>query len=279
MPEGDTLHRLAAKLSPVLTGQRVRRVALPRTTVDARGLAGTTVIGVEARGKNLLVHFSADDPRQDRTLHVHLAMRGRVELSPGVARPGPETVVILETDTHAVVVRSAPVARLIRTRDLPRDRAFRDLGPDLLGASFDPDEGVRRLRLRNERPLGEALLDQGAVAGIGNVWKSELCFLVRLDPLAPTARCTDDELRALLVRARELMRANVDAPRRRAPDPFTPRASRVARDARLGEAPLSVYDRKGAPCYACATPIESASQGAVTPRITYFCPTCQPRRA
>lgn len=279
MPEGDTLHRLAAKLAPALTGAVVRRVELPRTTVDARGLTGTTITGVEARGKNLLVHFSSGEAAGDRTLHVHLAMRGRVYLvAREAARPGPELVALVETDTHAVLVRSAPIARLLRTKDLLRDRAFRDLGPDLLGAAFDRDEALRRLRLRNDRPLGEALLDQGAVAGIGNVWKSELCFLLALDPYAPVARCKDDELLALLDRARELMRANVDAPRRTRPDPFAPRANRVARDARRGESPLSVYDRAGQPCYACGTTITSAWQGFVTPRITYTCATCQPRR-
>ena len=279
MPEGDTLHRLAGKLAPVLTGQLVRRVTLPRTTVDARGLAGSTITGVEARGKNLLVHFSASGPGGELSLHVHLAMRGRVELTAGAARPASETVAILETDTHAVVVVSAPVARLIRTRDLVRDRAFRDLGPDLLGVAFDVNEGVRRLRFRNDRPLGEVLLDQGAVAGIGNVWKSELCFLLRLDPRAPVAAHTDQELLALLDRARGLMRANVDAPRRSTPDPFAPRTGRIARDARLGEGPLSVYDRAAEPCYTCGTAIARVSQGLLTPRVTYLCPSCQTRRA
>lgn len=272
VPEGDSLHRIALRLQP-LVNERVVRVELPRTTVDARGLTDTTIKGVEARGKNLLVHFSAD-----RSLHVHLAMRGRVELAPKSARPGPETVAIVETDAHLVVVRSAPVARLLRTKDLVRDRAFRDLGPDLLGPTFDLDEGLRRLRLRNERPLGEALLDQGAVSGIGNVWKSELCFLGGLDPFATVGQHEDDELRTLLERARDLMQANVHGPRRRAPDPFVARSNRVARDARQGESSLSVYDRAGQHCYACGSTITSASQGFVTPRITYVCPTCQPRR-
>ncbi len=274
MPEGDTLHRLAAELGPVLTGQTVRRVELPRTTVDARGLSGSTITGIEARGKNLLVHFSAD-----RTLHVHLMMRGRVELVPiARASEGGELVAIVETDSHAMLVRSAPVARLIRTKDLVRDRAFRDLGPDVLGPAFDRDEARRRLRLRNERPLGEALLDQGAVAGIGNVWKSELCFLEHLDPYASVEKCSDAELDAVLDRAQTMMRENVDRPRRKQPDPFAPKAGRVARDPRLGESALSVYDRAGQPCYVCGTKIESGSQGLITPRITYVCPRCQPSR-
>jgi endonuclease-8 len=270
VPEGDTLHRLAARLAP-LVGQVVRALELPRRTDELSGLVGASIVGVEARGKNLLVHFD-----RDRTLHVHLAMRGRVKID-GVWRGG-EVVAVLETDAHVVVVRSAPVARVLRTRDLVRDRAFRDLGPDLLAPSFEPSEALRRLRARDDRPLGEALLDQGAVAGIGNVWKSELCFLVKLDPFAPVARASDEELLKLLAKAREGMRAAVEAPRRRMPDPFAPRASRVTRNARRGESPLCVYDRAGQPCYECGTPITSASQGTSTPRITYVCPTCQPRR-
>ena len=275
MPEGDTLHRLAARLAPALIGRAVRSFSLARRADDVSAIVGTTITGVEARGKNLLVHFSID-----RTLHVHLAMRGRVELSTREGpRRGGEIVAVLETERSVVIVRSAPVARLVRTRDLHRDRAFRDLGPDLLARTFEEAEALVRVRLRNDRPLGEVLLDQGAVSGIGNVWKSELCFLGELDPFAPVSRCSDEELASLFARARTLMRAAVDAPRRRVPDPFTPRASRVARDRpRRGESPLSVYDRAGQPCYACGTLIASATQGNVTPRITYVCPTCQPRR-
>ncbi|MFO0686796.1 MAG: DNA-formamidopyrimidine glycosylase family protein [Sandaracinus sp.] len=279
MPEGDSLHRLAAKLGPALRGRSVVRLDLPRTTLETDGATGATVTGVEARGKNLLIHLSGGGLKSDLSIHVHLAMRGRVDLVPvGATRDPRELVLVLETGEHAMLVRSAPIARLVRTRDLARDRAFRDLGPDVLGDDFDASEAIRRMRLRNDRPLGEVLLDQGAVAGIGNVWKSELCFLEKLDPFAPTAAFTDEELGRVLDRARTMMRQTVDAPRRRRPDPFAARAFRVTRDARLGEAPLCVYDRSGQPCYECGTPIESAAQGFSTPRITYVCPRCQPAR-
>lgn len=279
MPEGDSLHRLAQKLGPALRGHIVTHLSLPRTTLETSGAVGATITGVEARGKNLLVHLSGGGLKSDTSIHVHLAMRGRVDLvARGGAHDTRELVLRLETDAHAVLVRSAPVARLVRTRDLVRDRAFRDLGPDVLGESFDVTEAIRRLRLRNERPLGEVLLDQGAVAGIGNVWKSELCFLEKLDPFAPTEAFTDDELGRVLERARTMMRQTVDAPRRKRPDPFAPRAFRVTREARLGEAPLCVYERSGQPCYTCGATIESAAQGFTTPRITYACPRCQPTR-
>src|SRR5688572_15527105 len=130
-------------------------------------------------------------------------------LSTAKHNAGPDTVLVLDTDTHRVVVAQAPVARLIRTADLVRDLHFRHLGPDLLGPSFDHDEALRRLALRNQQPLGEALMDQSAVAGIGNVWKSELCFNLRLDPFAAVAAHTEEELRALLVMARELLQKSV----------------------------------------------------------------------
>lgn len=279
MPEGDSLHRLAAKLGPALRGRAVVRLALPRTTLDTAGAAGATITGVEARGKNLLIHLSGGGLKSDLSIHVHLAMRGRVDLErASMARDPRELVLVLETEEHAVLVRSAPIARLVRTRDLVRDRAFRDLGPDVLGESFEPGEAVRRMRLRSDRPLGEVLLDQGAVAGIGNVWKSELCFLEKLDPFAKVEAFTDEELERVVTRARTMMRQTVEAPRRRGPDPFASRAFRVTRDARLGESPLCVYDRSGQPCYECGTPIESAAQGFTTPRITYVCPHCQPTR-
>jgi endonuclease-8 len=139
-------------------------------------------------------------------------------------------------------------------------------------------DAIRRMRLRDDRPLGEDHHDQGAVAGIGNVWKSELMFLEKLDPFAPVSASTDAELEALLSRARTMMRATVDAKRPRYPDPFRPRAARVTREARLGEAPMNVYERTGLPCYACTTKIQSAAQGFTTPRTTYWCPRCQPSR-
>jgi endonuclease-8 len=235
------------------------------------------VTGVEARGKNLLVHFD-----NELSLHVHLKMLGRVFVQERRAARGygADTVAVLDTEAHRVVVVHAPVARLIRTRDLVRDLHFRDLGPDVLGPGFMPDEAVARLRLRNDVPLGEALMDQGAVAGIGNVWKSELCFNLKLDPFASLAQFSDDELRALLALAQMQMRATVEEKPRRIPDPFTPRfPTRRARiDQRLHQKPLSVYERSGQACYDCGTVIEMKRQGSHD-RSTYYCPRCQPSRS
>ncbi|MGC4066636.1 MAG: DNA-formamidopyrimidine glycosylase family protein [Polyangiaceae bacterium] len=276
MPEGDSLHLVAKHLAPRLTGKEVRGLELVRRTESTDGLVGQSITGVEARGKNLLVHFAGG-----LSLHVHLKMNGRIFVcrQEEGRRPRPETVVVLDTDEHRVIVDHAPIARLIRKRDLIRDLHFRHLGPDLIADGFDLEEALLRLRLRKEMPLGEALLDQSAVAGIGNVWKSELCFNLRLDPFAPVAAATEDELRALLAMARKLMVATVERPQRRLPDPFAPREGQ--RHARLnhrhGQKRLSVYERVGERCYDCGSVILVKTQGEQL-RGTYYCPTCQPSR-
>ena len=277
MPEGDTLHRVANLLSPRLTGRAVRSLDLVRRTESTEGISGKLVTGVEARGKNLLVHFEGG-----LTLHVHLKMNGRVAVYPRDEgrRAGPETVVVLDTDEHRVIVSHAPVARILRTADLVRDLHFRNLGPDLLAPSFELEEAVRRLWMRKEVPLGEALLDQSAVAGIGNVWKSELCFNLKLDPFAPIGAVSEDSLRDLLTMARKLMKETVERAPRRLPDPFAARGGQ--RQARLnhrhGQKRLSVYERAGERCYDCGAVIRMKTQGAQL-RSTYYCPECQPERS
>lgn len=276
MPEGDTLHRAARHLSPRLTGKAVRRLDLVRRTESTDGLVGQSITGVEARGKNLLVHFAGG-----HSLHVHLKMNGQVYVyrQDEGRRPGPDAVAVLDTDEHRVIVSHAPVARLIRTRDLVRDLHFRHLGPDLLADGFDLEEALTRLRWLKEVPLGEAIMDQSVVAGIGNVWKSELCFNLKLDPFAPVAAATEDELRELLTMARRLMRETVERAPRRLPDPFAPRGGQ--RHARLNHRPgqkrLSVYERAGELCYDCGSTVQVKAQGEQL-RGTYYCPTCQPSR-
>jgi endonuclease-8 len=258
-------------------GKAVRGLDLVRRTDPTDGLIGQPIVGVEARGKNLLVHFSGG-----LSLHVHLKMNGRILVyrQDERQRQGPEAVAVLDTDEHRIIVYHAPIARIIRTRDLVRDLHFRHLGPDLIADRFELDEAVFRLRLRKEVPLGEALLDQSAVAGIGNVWKSELCFNLKLDPFAPVAAAGEEELSALLTMARRLMLETVERTPRRLPDPFAPRgAQRHARlNHRHGQKRLSVYERDGEPCYDCASIIRKRPQGEQL-RATYYCPTCQPSRS
>jgi endonuclease-8 len=280
MPEGDNLHRIALELGPVLTGKPLRALTLVRSTARIEGLLGNEIVGVEARGKNLLVHFAAGF-----ALHVHLKMNGSVRLERRDDTKRVNTsraVAVLDTDEHRVLVSDAPVARLIRSRDLKSDAHFRSLGPDLLGPVFDVREGFIRLKLRGKQILGEALLDQSVMAGIGNVWKSELCFTLRLDPFAPVSAHSDQELQELVALARKQMFDNVYGPKRSLPDPFdrAPPTARKARvDPRQGEGVLSVYERSGQACYDCrTTKIEMRRQGEQQ-RSTYYCPTCQPSRS
>jgi endonuclease VIII len=277
VPEGDSLHILAKKLGPLLKGRPLRALDLVRRTTPTEGLVGVQMVGVEARGKNLLVRFA-----NDLCLHVHLKMNGRVRIfarDPSKTYAPEGAVVMLDTETHRVIVYDAPVARLIHARDLRSDLHFRELGPDILGDTFDLNEAVARLSARSAQALGEALLDQSVVAGLGNVWKSELCFSLRLDPFAAVSAHQESELSALLSLARTQMHETVERPKRTIPDPFTRRAPmrRPRLDPRQGEGPMSVSERSGEPCYDCGTPIAMERQGVLL-RSTYHCPTCQPSR-
>jgi endonuclease-8 len=281
MPEGDSIHRLARRLRPVLVGKRIASLELPRSDPGGRAsqtVAGSSVEAVEPRGKNLLIHLS-----NGWVLHTHLKMLGawRVGAEGAPVRGSRDAIsVILRVEGATLVCYRAPVARLLRAQDLRAVPDLARLGPDLLGDSFDRAEALARLVASARRPLGVALLDQRTMAGIGNVYKSELCFELRLDPFAPVARFGEDELGRLVDRARELLLANV-APRPRdrvypSPRPRV-RVTRSPHAMARGGGPLHVYDRRGLPCFRCATPIEMRWQGELL-RSTYYCPTCQPSR-
>lgn len=270
MPEGDTLHNLATLLKP-LVGQRVARLEFPRGHADGAHLVGQTVERVEARGKNLLITFSGG-----ATVHVHLKMTGVVHLyehGETWRRGASQAVLILGVPGHEAVCFKAPLVRLLKPGGVKRDQQLRALGPDLLGAAFDAGEAVRRLRALDSQPLGVAVMTQSAVAGIGNVYKSELLFNRKLDPFAPVASVSDDELSELLAHARSVMQQNLIGSALKA------RASRVTRTGRDRlRHPLSVYGRLGEPCFDCGTIIRMERQGPQQ-RSTYFCPACQPARS
>jgi endonuclease-8 len=157
---------------------------------------------------------------------------------------------------------NAPVAELLTDAELPRNRPLTTLGPDLIAPEFDVGEAVRRLRERADLELGEALLDQRAVAGIGNVYKSEVCFIERLDPWTPVGAHEVGALEAALRTARDLMRANLRG------------GARLTTGERTRGRGLWVYGRSGRPCRRCGTLIRSARQGELA-RTTYWCPACQ----
>ena len=262
MPEGDSIHRLAARLRPRLVGGRVRSFdAHDIADAVARTIVGREVVAIEARGKNLLVRF--DD---GRALHVHLRMLGRL----GFERPrsafwkARTTSHQLRLDVEGAVVVGdrIPVLRLLRAGAEERAPDLRGLGPDLLAAEVDVTECVARLRALGKRPIGEALMLQRALAGIGNIYKSETLFVMKVNPSALVSALDDATLQALVVRASELLRQNLgDGPRVTRPGLTGPR--------------FWVYGRRGRACLRCGGTVEMMRQGAPPGRSTYHCRGCQ----
>lgn len=268
MPEGDTIARIALVLGDALVSRRVVRFSSPLPALRDVDLEGRVVASVEARGKNLLVAF--DD---GRTLHTHLRMSGSWVLH-ARGRALSRVLVALETDDRlaALVHRrdagAPPIVRLLSKDALRRDRMLRSLGPDLLSPSFDAAEAARRLHTSAQATVAEALLDQRAVAGIGNEYKSELLFLCGIDPRTPPAAISEARFAELLARARELMTKHVA---RNAGGRFAI-AGRVTRFS--AGASTWVYGRARRPCLRCRTPILAFHQGPGR-RRTFYCPRCQ----
>jgi endonuclease VIII len=272
MPEGDTLRRTADGLRPHLVGRVVTaaRSGGPGARPQADRLVGATVTEVEAVGKNLLIRF--DSGLEIRT---HLRMNGswhRYRPGEPWRRPVARARLVIECPGTVAVCFDAPVVELLETRAERLHPAIASLGPDLLAPDFDPagrTEALHRLRepSRAGRPIAEILLDQRALAGIGNVYKSEVLFRRSIDPFVEVRDLADDDLRGLIDDARSLMLENVDRTR-------TERVTTGADRRAVG--PLWVYGRAGRPCRRCRRLIVSARQGD-PPRVTYWCPGCQSR--
>ena len=273
MPEGDTLHRTADGLRPYLVGRAIvaARAAGPGAIPRIGRVVGATVTGVEAVGKNLLVRFD-----NGLELRTHLRMNGswhRYRPGERWRRPPSRARLVLEVPGAVAVCFDAPVVELLEIRAERLHQPLAALGPDLLDLAWGPDmaaEALRRLRdrARAGRAIGEALIDQRALAGIGNVYKSEVLYIERVDPWAAVSELPDATLVALVATARRLLVANVD--RRAGPERVTTSRARAA----AGE-PLWVYDRAGRPCRRCGTPIARRRQGSDLPRLTFWCPRCQ----
>ncbi len=274
MPEGDTIHRAARNLHRALAGETVVRfeTVLPRLArVDEdHPIAGRTIEAVSAQGKHLLLRFSGD-----LVLRSHLRMNGSWHLyRPGERwrRPRDAMRVVVETRPWLAVGFDLPVAELLDGRGLARQRDLARLGPDLLAPDFDAAEAERRLRARAAREVGEALLDQGALAGVGNELKSEILFIAGVDPYRRVASLSDAELSALVAAARRVLLAAVA--------PFgagvtTWLGGRRTTGRSNPDERIFVYGRAGEPCRRCGTPIRLGRQGPGA-RVTYHCPRCQP---
>src|SRR5438105_778186 len=245
MPEGDALHRAAQQLQ-ALVGEAVA-VEAPHPRAQATGVAerldGRVLEAVEARGKNLLLRFEGG-----YVLRSHLRMNGSWRVLPGDAETLGRPWLVLRGANRQAVLRGGSVLELT-------DRATRRLGPDILARPPDFEAILERFRRADQRrELGDALLDQRLVAGIGNLWRAEALWSVQLSPWRRLAETTDEELRAVLADAARLMQASLHGKR--------------------GD--RKVYRRAGRPCPRCATTIASRGQGDDN-RIAYWCPTCQPK--
>ncbi|HWF55197.1 MAG TPA: DNA-formamidopyrimidine glycosylase family protein [Solirubrobacteraceae bacterium] len=264
MPEGDTILWAATRMRPVLAGQVPDAVTMPAGSASAlRGspgrerwpqrLQGRPIERIDTHGKNLLIRFEGD-----LVLHSHLRMTGAWGVYPPGRRwqrsPGRAWLVMTRAGTD-VVQFDGPVLDLVTAGRARFDQRLAGLGPDVLAASFDYDRFLARLRGDDPtRPIGDALLDQRTVSGIGNIWKAEGCWEARIDPWRAVGDVTDAEAVAVIDGTRPRMLASGT------------QGPRYARE--------QVYRKVGRPCPRCGTAIRSRGQGEGA-RMTYWCPGCQ----
>ncbi|MEI9950937.1 MAG: DNA-formamidopyrimidine glycosylase family protein [Pseudomonadota bacterium] len=260
MPEGDALHRTAHTLGRVLAGQRLVRVRSSVPAIAHAELAGHVVEAVSAQGKNLLVRF--DD---GRVLHTHLKMRGSWHVyRPGerFQRPEHQARVVLEVSDALAVCFAAPTVRLLAPNAAANDPYLNGLGPDLIPDEFDLHQAVLGLQALAELSLGEALMSQTALSGIGNIYKSETLFVCRTDPFLAVFQLDRAALVHIVQTARELLRKN-------AQPASTQRITTLGTSGQYW-----VYRRSGQPCRVCGSSVRMQRQGALH-RSTYYCPSCQ----
>jgi endonuclease VIII len=257
VPEGDLVWLTARRLHEALAGRVLTRsdVRVPRyATTDLTGRPVTECI---ARGKHLLIRVEGGV-----TVHTHLRMDGSWRIRPAGDRitPSHRIRLVLANDTWQAVGYQLGIVEILPTA---REAGIvGHLGPDILGPDWDPAEAARRLRAVPARAVGEALLDQRNLAGIGNLYKAEVLFLRGVDPWRPAGDVAD--LDALVSLAHRLMEANKERP------------GQVTTGVRRPGEQTWVYGRAGRPCRRCGTPIRAADQGSETSeRITYWCPNCQ----
>lgn len=259
MPEGDTIHYAANRLRPILLGDVPDAIEAPhpRHRLDRwpERLADRSVASVDAHGKHLFIRWEGD-----LTLHSHLRMTGSWGTYPDGRRwrrPSHRAWLVLRNRGHAVVQFDGPVLELLTESRTRLDQRIALLGPDILAEDLDEAGFLRRLRQDDPtRPIGDALLDQRTIAGIGNLWKVESCFIAGIDPRRPAGRVSDEEALAIVRAAR-------------------PRMQQSAQDGNQSRF-RAIYGRSGLPCPRCGEPIRSGSgPPTLDNRITYWCDRCQ----
>jgi endonuclease VIII len=277
MPEGDTIFRAARTLHRALAGKIITRFesvfpALTRIHDDTP-ITGRTMEGVESVGKHVLMRLS-----DGLILRTHMRMNGSWHIyrpGEGWQRSARDMRIVIGSQDFEAVGFNIPVAEFIKARDLERHEELRQLGPDLLADDFDGAEAAKRTRERPSLDIGDALLNQRVMAGIGNVYKSEVLFLCGVNPFRAVATIPDADLQRVIETARTLLHANVStglAPM----TTYTGYRRTTRRDDPTER--LWVYGRARMPCRRCGAPILVKPQGSDA-RLTYWCPTCQPALA
>ena len=285
MPEGDTIFRSATTLRPAMEGRVIEDARIRDRQFECERIVGRRVTGVEARGKHLLMHLgesrvegpesrAGEEPSGSRRstlrppplcIHSHMGMTGSWHIyRPGEpwGKPTHYAALQLAINSLEVICFSPRLLELLTADQLRRHPHLTRLGPDLLSKEFNVDAAVARFRAHNHVPLGEAVMNQRIVSGIGNIYKSELLFILQLDPFAPVAKFTDDELCRIIAKARYLLLLNSGGPNR---------TTRFGSDAGR----MWVYGRSGTPCPNCGATIQLRRQGEAG-RPTCWCPECQP---
>ena len=259
MPEGDVVWRTCRQLDAALAGKALTRSDFRVPRFATTSLVGRAVREVVSRGKHLLIRVEGDV-----TVHTHLRMDGSWRIRPATGYPPADhrvRLILANAEWQAIGYQLGVVEVLATGRE---HQAVGHLGPDLLGADWDEAEAVRRLLSQPARPIGEALLDQANLAGIGNLFKAEVLFLRGISPWRPAGDVPD--LPALVELARRLLDANKE------------RVGQVTTGNPARGQETWVYGRSGRPCRRCRTPIKADGRAgtATMERVTFWCPSCQP---
>jgi endonuclease VIII len=276
MPEGDTIYRTARSMGRALVGKPITgfRSNYPLLTRfhDDTPLTGQTVDSVESRGKWLLIHFSGR-----ATLATHMLMNGSWHLYPHGDRwrkPARDMRIVLENRDYQAVAFTVPVARIYTAQALAREKRIPPSASDVLNENFDPASAALRLRACAAEEVGDVLLHQHVLAGVGNVFKSELCFVEFVNPFCLVAALKDQQVDALIRSAQHLLAANVVEDSGNMIVTYRGQQRRTTHSASPHDS-LWVYGRSGDPCRRCGTAIRHRLQGPDA-RVTFWCPICQP---
>ena len=275
MPEGDTIYRTARAMGRALEGKPITgfRSNYPLITRfhDDTPITGQTVDSVESRGKWLLIHFSGG-----ATLATHMLMNGSWHLYPRGQRwhrPARDMRIVLENRDYEAVAFSVPVARIYTAQALAREKRIPIAGSDVLNETFDETAAALRIRKCADEEIGNVLLHQYVLAGIGNVFKSEICFVERVNPFCLVAALSDEQISALIRTARSLVAANILEDSGNQIVTYGGHQRRTTHSSKPQDS-LWVYGRSGQSCRRCGSSIRHRFQGRDA-RVTYWCPVCQ----